>query len=67
MRRLESLLRFLCDFIIGDDWRTAMGLVLAISATALVADTNLTSWWILPLAVGALLAYPLWRAAPASR
>ena len=40
MKRFESLLRFLYDFIVGDDWRIAIGTVLAIAATALVADTD---------------------------
>src|SRR5205085_1324433 len=35
MRWIESLLRFLWDFIIGDDWRIAVGVVLALGVTAL--------------------------------
>jgi hypothetical protein len=67
VNRLESLLRFIWEFVIGDDWRIALGVVLAISATALIADTGIAAWWILPVAVGALLWYSVRRAARTSR
>jgi hypothetical protein len=67
VNRLESLLRFFWDFVIGDDWRIALGVVLAIGATALIADTSIAAWWILPVAVGALLGFSVWRAARTSR
>jgi hypothetical protein len=51
------------DFVVGDDWRTALGVVAALGLTALVADTALAAWWIMPLAVLALLALSLRRAA----
>ena len=63
MSRVESFLRFLWDFVIGDDWRIAAGVVVALGATALVAGTSVSAWWILPLAVFALLAVSVWRAA----
>jgi hypothetical protein len=63
MNRLESLLRFISDFLIGDDWRIAAGAALALVATALIAGTSIAAWWILPLAVVALLGFSVWRAA----
>jgi hypothetical protein len=63
MNRLESLLRFISDFLIGDDWRIAVGAALALVATALIAGTSIAAWWILPLAVVALLGFSVWRAA----
>jgi hypothetical protein len=65
MKRLESLLRFIWEFVIGDDWRIAAGVVLALGATALVADTSVPAWWILPVAVGALLGFSVWAASRA--
>lgn len=64
MRRLEVLARFVWDFVIGDDWRIAAGVVVALGITALVAGTSLAAWWILPLAVTVLLAGSVWRGAP---
>lgn len=63
MTRIDSFLRFLWDFVVGDDWRIAAGVVIALGITALVADTTVAAWWILPLAVALLLAGSLWRAA----
>ena len=63
MRRLEALLRFIWDFVVGDDWRIAVGVALALGVTALVADTSLSAWWILPLGVAGVLGVTAWRAA----
>jgi hypothetical protein len=64
MRRLDGLARFAWDFVIGDDWRIAAGVVVALGITALVAGTSLAAWWILPLGVAVLLAGSVWRGAP---
>ncbi len=63
MNRLEALLRFLWDFVIGDDWRIAAGVVVALGVTALIGGTSLAAWWILPVAVAGLLAFSVWSAA----
>jgi hypothetical protein len=61
--RFEAFLRFLWDFVVGDDWRLAVGVVVAIVITALVSDTSLSAWWVLPVAVAGLLAGSVWGAA----
>jgi hypothetical protein len=63
MRRFEALLRFAWDFVVGDDWRIALGVVAAIAATALVAAAGIAAWWVLPITVAATLSASLWRAA----
>lgn len=67
MRRLEAIVRFVWDFVVGDDWRVAVGVVLALSATAVVAGAGIAAWWILPLATAGLLALTIWRAARPQR
>ena len=52
MKRFAS---FWWDFLVGDDWRVAAGVVLAIGLTALLATTEAPAWWLLPLAVAAVL------------
>jgi hypothetical protein len=63
MSRIEAFFRFLWDFVIGDDWRIAAGVVVALAITALIAGTSVAAWWILPVAVAALLAFSVWTAA----
>jgi hypothetical protein len=45
----------------------ALGVVLALAVTALVATSTVAAWWVLPLAVVALLADSLRRAARAGQ
>jgi hypothetical protein len=63
MRRLEAFFRFLWDFVVGDDWRIAAGVAVALGITALVARAGVAAWWVLPVAVVALLAASVWHAA----
>lgn len=51
------------EFIVGDDWRTAIGVALALALTALIAAAGVSAWWVMPLAVLALLALSIRRAA----
>jgi hypothetical protein len=63
---MSALKRFLLgvwEFVVGDDWLTAVGVVLALGVTALLAGAGVAAWWVLPVAVLALLATSLRRAA----
>ena len=54
---------FWYDFVVGDDWRVAVGVVVALALTyALSTATSIPSWWVLPVAVAVLLALSLRRA-----
>jgi hypothetical protein len=50
------------DFIVGDDWVTAVGVVVALGATALIAGASAAAWWVMPVAVLGLLVLSLRRA-----
>jgi hypothetical protein len=63
MKHVTSFLRFLWEFVVGDDWRIAAGVVVALGVTAAVAGTTVAAWWILPVAVLVLLGASVWRAA----
>ena len=54
---------FWWDFVVGDDWRVAVGIVLALGITALLATTWSGAWIVLPLAVAAVLWLSLRRVA----
>jgi hypothetical protein len=61
MTRLRSFGRFWWDFVVGDDWRAALGIAVAIGITAAIG-----SWWFLPPAVAVVLALSLRREAKSS-
>ncbi|HWE14673.1 MAG TPA: hypothetical protein VG365_14220 [Solirubrobacteraceae bacterium] len=65
MSRAEAFVRFIWDFVVGDDWRIAVGVILALAVTAIVAG-SIAAWWVLPVAVAGLLGYSVWRAAGSS-
>ncbi len=53
---------FWYDFIVGDDWTVAAGVVVALLASAWLVASGVAAWWLLPLAVALLLALSLMRA-----
>jgi hypothetical protein len=62
MKQLKAFGAFWYDFVIGDDWRVAVGVVIALAATYLVArTTTFPIWWLVPLAVLVLLPVSLYR------
>jgi len=58
---LKNFLRFWYDFIVGDDWIIAAGVLIALALSALFAQRGVAAWWLLPLAVVLLLAVSLGR------
>ncbi len=63
MNALRRFGTFWWDFVIGDDWLIALGVVVALGGSAAVAASGAPAWWLLPLAVAALLYVSLLRAA----
>jgi uncharacterized membrane protein len=63
VKYVVSFGRFWWDFVVGDDWRAAALVVVAIGATAAVAASDIAAWWVMPLAVVLVLAVSLRRAA----
>ncbi|HLI25115.1 MAG TPA: hypothetical protein VKU91_09175 [Acidimicrobiales bacterium] len=62
MRRVRAFLAFWYDFVIGDDWRVATGVVLAFAAVYGASRAGLVAWWIAPVVVAVLLPLSLRRA-----
>jgi hypothetical protein len=63
MKRVQIFLLAAWEFVAGDDWRTAAGVVVALGLTAIVAAAAIAAWWVMPLAVLGLLALSIRRAA----
>jgi hypothetical protein len=55
------------EFVVGDDWRTALGVCVALALTALLAALGVAAWWAMPLAVLGLLWLSLRRFAREGR
>lgn len=53
------------EFVVGDDWRVALGIVATLSATALIAALDLPAWWLSPIATVAILHRSVRRAGTA--
>jgi hypothetical protein len=64
---LRSFGRFWYDFVVGDDWRVALGVAVALAATWGLTRSGVNAWWLLPLAVALLLGLSLARVVRASR
>ncbi len=67
MTRVRAFLLFWYDFVVGDDWTVALGVVAALALTALVSRSSVPSWWIVPAALIILLPLSLWRATRSPR
>ena len=67
-RWLRSFGAFWYDFIIGDDWRGAVVVAVALAATALLVHVaKLNPWWLLPTCLVAALGWSLRRATVSKR
>jgi uncharacterized membrane protein len=62
VKLLRSGLLAVWEFVVGDDWRTAVGVALALTLTAAIAKAGISAWWLIPVAVVMLLALSLRRA-----
>jgi hypothetical protein len=65
--KLKAFASFWYDFLIGDDWWVAVGVVLALAVTAAASRTSVSCWWIVPAAVVLLLPVTVWRATRSRR
>lgn len=54
------------EFVVGDDWRVALGIVLVLAATALLAAAGLPAWWLAPIATLTILHHSVRRAVAAA-
>ncbi|HUC56462.1 MAG TPA: hypothetical protein VMA95_03615 [Streptosporangiaceae bacterium] len=68
LARIKAFGEFAYDFVIGDDWLVAAGVVVALGITfALAHVMNVTAWWLVPAILLVLLPLSLWRATRGSR
>jgi divalent metal cation (Fe/Co/Zn/Cd) transporter len=58
MNRIAGFGRFWWDFVVGDDWVAAAGVIVGLAITA-----ALGAWWVMPIAVAIVLTMSVLRAA----
>ena len=61
MSDVRRFLSFWWAFVVGDDWRVAAGIGVAIAITWVLVDRGVDAWWLLPVAVPLVLAQSLRR------
>ena len=63
MKFLQRFGAFWYHFIVGDDWRIAVGVVVGLGLVAsIVHGAHTQVWWLLPIMVVTMLTLSLWRA-----
>ena len=58
---MKRFLRFWIDFVVGDDWRVAAGIAVALAATYGLAHDRIAAWWLMPVATAGVLLAAVWR------
>jgi hypothetical protein len=58
---------FWYDFVVGDDWRVAAGVVIALAVTGALVRAGVGAWWFMPPAVALLFGWSLHRATAGRR
>ena len=61
-RWLRGALAVSYDFVVGDDWLVAAGVVVALAATWLLSRASVNAWWLLPVLLAVLIPVSLRRA-----
>ncbi len=60
--RLRGFLAFWYDFVIGDDWLVAVGVLAGLAGTYALSRASVPAWWLLPVLVAVLLPVSVRRA-----
>jgi uncharacterized membrane protein len=67
VRHVKAFALFWWDFVVGDDYRLALGVVVLLALTAVLAHRGIPLWWLPPLGVLGLLVLSVAEAALAER
>lgn len=61
MLYIAGFLRFWYDFIVGEDWSVAAGVIALLVCTSFLTHRGIGAWWLLPGGVVIVLWVSLWR------
>jgi hypothetical protein len=54
---------FAYEFVVGDDWQSAAGVVAALALCYVLAHSHVSAWWVMPAAVVLVLTASVVRRA----
>jgi hypothetical protein len=61
MKYIIAFAAFWIDFIVGDDWRIAVAVVVGLVVTATLVWMSIPAWWVLPVGIAGYLAVSMTR------
>jgi hypothetical protein len=64
---IVAVVRFLYDFIVGDDWTVAAAVAIGLVLSAVLHVNHITAWWLIPVIVLVMLGVSLRRASSKTR
>ena len=64
---IVAVVRFLYDFIVGDDWTVAAAVAIGLVLSAVLSVNHIAAWWLIPVIVVVMLGISLRRAARKAR
>ena len=62
-----AAVRFLYDFIVGDDWTVAAAVLVGLILSGILNANHIVAWWLIPVVVIVMLGVSLRRAASRAR
>jgi hypothetical protein len=62
-----AVVRFLYDFIVGDDWTVAAAVAIGLVLSAVLNVNHIAAWWLIPVIVVVMLGVSLRRASRTKR
>ncbi len=64
---IVAVVRFLYNFIVGDDWTVAVAVAIGLILTAVLNVNHILAWWLVPVIVVLMLGVSFRRAARKAR
>jgi len=61
MKYIIAFAAFWIDFLVGDDWRIAVAVVVGLVVTATLVWMGIPAWWVLPVGIAGYLAVSMTR------
>ena len=62
MKYIKQFSLFWYHFVVGDDWRIAVSVIIALSVIAYLTHSHHSQiWWLLPVVVVVTLSISLWH------